>query len=93
MERGSDKVSPRLDDELKHDTEGLVRSGHSTHAEEWKGSEPAGEDQPSVSLIPEIPPGGDSNGMSTADIEGRAELAGYIARADYPLARDQLLEW
>jgi hypothetical protein len=92
MERSSDKVSPRIDDELKHDTEGLVRSGRSTRAEEWKGSEPSGEDQPEVSLIPDTPPGGDVNGMSTADIEGRSELASYLARADYPMTREQLLE-
>jgi hypothetical protein len=40
MERGSNKHGPRLDDELKHETEGLVRSGHPTHAEEWKEPEP-----------------------------------------------------
>ena len=36
MERGSSKHGPRLDDEQKHETEGLVRGGGSTHAEEWK---------------------------------------------------------
>src|SRR4051794_5860283 len=93
MERGSDKTSPRMDDALKHDTEGLVRGGGVTHAEEWKGSEPAGEDQPNVSLSPEAPPRtGETNGMSPDDVEGRAELASYIGRAPYPLVREQLLE-
>jgi hypothetical protein len=92
MERGSDKVSPRQDDQLKHDTEGLVRGGHATHAEEWKGSEPSGEDQPRVSMTPEASSRGEVNGMSDADIEGRAELATHIGRADYPVGRDQLIE-
>jgi uncharacterized protein DUF2795 len=92
VERGSDKVSARQDDALKHDTEGLVRGGHATHAEEWKGSEPSGEDQPSVSLVPDPPPAEGSDGMSTAEVEARAELASYIGRADYPLVGQQLLE-
>jgi Protein of unknown function (DUF2795) len=91
MERGSDKMSPRQDDALKHDTEGVIRGGGQTHAEEWKGSEPVGEDQPNVSLSPDAPLGGGTNGMSAADVEGRAELASYIGRADYPVLREQLL--
>src|SRR4051812_43182154 len=92
MERGSDKVSPRQDEQLKHDTEGLVRGGHATRAEEWKGSEPAGEDQPEVSRTPHPQPGGDTNGMTNADIEGRAELAKFLGRAPYPMVREQVLE-
>jgi hypothetical protein len=92
MERGSSKVGPRLDDELKHDTEGLVRSGHDPRAEEWRGSEPSGEDQPRVSLRPEEPEGkGPGDGPSAAEVEQRSELASYIGRAPYPLKRDALL--
>lgn len=91
LERGSDKSGPRLDDERKHETEGLVRSGHDTHAEEWKDPEPPGEDQPSARLEPN----GDSQagtpaGMSDADVERRSELAAHLAPATYPADRDQL---
>ena len=93
MERGSDKVSPRADEELKHRTEGLVRSGHATHAEEWKDPEPAGEDQPDADRAPDgTLHGGVPQGMSAEDLDGRAELAGYIGKAAYPLVREQVLD-
>ena len=50
MDRGSDKVSPREDEQRKHEVEGLIRSGRTTHAEEWKDPEPIGEDQPDADL-------------------------------------------
>lgn len=93
MERGSDKVSPRADEELKHQTQGLVRSGHTTHAEEWKDPEPIGEDQPDADLAPGgTLHGGTPSGMTGDDIEGRAELAGYIGKDAYPLIGQQVLE-
>jgi hypothetical protein len=93
VDRGSDKVSPRADDELKHQTEGLVRSGHTTHAEEWKDPEPVGEDQPDADLAPDgTLHGGTPAGMSGDDVEGRAELAGYIGKDVYPLVREQVLD-
>ena len=93
MERGSDKVSPRADEELKHQTEGLVRSGHTTHAEEWKDPEPIGEDQPDADRVPDgTLHGGVPQGMSADDIDGRAELAGYIGKDAYPLVREQVLD-
>ena len=93
MERGSDKVSPRADEELKHQTQGLVRSGHTTHAEEWKDPEPVGEDQPDADRVPDgTLHGGVPQGMSAEDLEGRAELAGYIGKAAYPLVRAQVID-
>ena len=93
MDRGSDKVSPRADEELKHQTQGLVRSGHTTHAEEWKDPEPIGEDQPDADLAPDgTLHGGTPSGMTGDDIEGRAELAGYIGKDAYPLIGQQVLE-
>jgi hypothetical protein len=93
VERGSDKVSPRADDELKHQTQGLVRSGHTTHAEEWKDPEPAGEDQPDNDRAPDgTLHGGIPHGMTDEDVEGRAELAGFIGKEAYPLVREQILD-
>jgi hypothetical protein len=91
LERGSDKSGPRLDDERKHETEGLVRSGHDTHVEEWKDPEPAGEDQPDARRQPAGPSQpGTPAGMSEGDVERRAELAAHLAPAVYPADRDQL---
>ena len=93
MDRGSDKVSPRKDEERKHETQGLLRSGHTPHAEEWKDPEPVGEDQPDADLAPGgTLHGGTPAGMDADDVEGRAELASYIGKEDYPLVREQILD-
>ena len=92
MERGSDKVSPRADEELKHQTQGLVRSGHTTHAEEWKDPEPIGEDQPDADLAPDgTLHGGTPPGMTADDVEGRAELATFLGKDAYPMVREQII--
>ena len=93
MERGSDKHSPLRDDELKHETEGLTRAGHSTHAEEWKDPEPSGEDQPDADFDPEgTLHGGTPPGMTADDVEGRAEIASYIGKDAYPMVREQIID-
>jgi hypothetical protein len=93
VERGSDKVSPRRDDQLKHDTEGLVRGGHGTHAEEWKDPEPAGEDQPEADLAPDATlHGGTPPGMDPEDVDGRSELATFLGKDSYPMVREQVIE-
>jgi hypothetical protein len=93
VDRGSDKVSPREDEQRKHEVEGLIRSGRTTHAEEWKDPEPVGEDQPDADLAPDgTLHGGVPEGMSGDDIEGRAELAGFIGKTAYPLVREQVLD-
>ena len=92
MDRGSDKVSPRADEELKHQTQGLIRSGHTTHAEEWKDPEPVGEDQPDADLVPNGSlHGGAPEGMEPDDVEGRAELATFIGKDAYPMVREQII--
>src|SRR3954467_15504092 len=93
MERGSDKVSPRLDEQMQHETEGLVRSGRSTSAEEWKDPEPSGEDQPDADRVPDgTLVGGTPAGMTADDVEGRAELATYIGKDAYPVVRAQVID-
>lgn len=93
MERGSDKHSPRMDDALAHETEGLVRAGRDTHAEEWKSAEPSGEDEPDVDRAPNgTLAGGTPDGMSVDDLEGRSELAAYLGKDVYPAVREQLIE-
>ena len=93
MDRGSDKHSPLRDDELKHETDGLIRSGRATHAQEWKDPEPSGEDQPDADRAPDgTLHGGVPNGMSEEDVEGRAEVASYIGKDSYPMVREQILE-
>jgi hypothetical protein len=93
VERGSDKHSPLRDDQLKHETEGLVRGGHGTHAEEWKDAEPSGEDQPDSDLDPAgTLHGGTPAGMEPDDVEGRAEVASFIGKDCYPMVREQVID-
>ena len=92
MDRGSDKHGARRDDELKHETEGLVRGRHSTHAEEWKDPEPSGEDQPDADVAPDSTlHGGTPRGMDPDDIDGRTELASYLGKGSYPMVREQVI--
>jgi hypothetical protein len=91
MQRGSDRHGPRLDDEMKAEVEGLLRSGHSTHADEFLDPEPAGEDEPEVDLVPDgTLVGGIPDGMTEEEVAARTELGAALGRA-YPADREALL--
>ncbi|WP_369213186.1 DUF2795 domain-containing protein [Streptomyces flavofungini] len=76
MERGSNQVSPRKDDELKHEMEGHLRSGHPTHAEEAYEPEPPADD--------------DIRTDGGEDL--RSELARHLQRTTFPADRQAVLE-
>ena len=89
----STKHSARLDDELQHEVEGMVRSGRSTHAEEWADPEPAAEGDPDVDVSPaDTLVGGTPVGMDADAVVARAELARWLDRADYPNTGPGLVE-
>ena len=91
IERGSDKHGARADDALAGEVEGAMRSGHSTHAQEWKDPEPSGEDQPDVDLNPNgTLTGGTAEGVDSGDIEGRSELATRLGKEVWPATADVL---
>jgi Protein of unknown function (DUF2795) len=93
VERGSDKHGARQDEQLAHEVEGLIRGGHSTHAQEWKDPEPSGEDQPDADLAPQgTLEGAVPEGMSATDVEERSELATFLGKDVYPAERQALLE-
>ncbi|HEY0485130.1 MAG TPA: DUF2795 domain-containing protein [Mycobacteriales bacterium] len=93
MERGSDKHSPRVDEQLGHEVEGLVRAGRTTHAEEWADPEPPGDDQPEVDRAPDTDlTGGVPEGMTPEEVSLRSEIAAAVERTVFPAGRDQLLE-
>ncbi|MFI8567609.1 hypothetical protein ACIGGF_13725 [Rhodococcus sp. NPDC078407] len=48
MERGSGKHSPRQDDALKEQTEGMIRGNKSTRADESLDPEPPADDDPEL---------------------------------------------
>ena len=89
----STKHSPREDDELKHELEGMMRAGRSTHAEEWKDPEPTAEGDPDVDTSPaDTLTGGVPVGMTPDAVVARAELARWLDRADFPSTGAGLVE-
>jgi hypothetical protein len=89
----STKHSARLDDELQHEVEGMVRSGRSTHAQEWADPEPVAEGDPDVDVSPaDTLVGGTPDGMDPDAVVARAELARWLDRADYPNTGPGLVE-
>ena len=89
----STKHSARLDDEMQHEVEGMIRSGRSTHAEEWNDPEPVAEGDPDVDVAPaDTLVGGIPVGMDADAVVARAELARWLDRADYPNSGPGLVE-
>ena len=85
--------TPREDDQLKHELEGMMRSGRSTHAEEWADPEPVAEGEPDVDSSPaDTLTGGVPVGMTTDAVVARAELARWLDRADFPSTGPELVE-
>ena len=89
----STKHSARVDEELEHEIQGMVRSGHSTRAEEWHDPEPTAEGDPDIDAAPNgTLVGGTPVGMDADAVEARAELARWLDRADFPSTGPQLVE-
>ncbi|MEU1573326.1 DUF2795 domain-containing protein [Streptomyces collinus] len=94
MERGSNPVSPRKDDELKHEMEGHLRSGRPTHVEEAYEPEPPADDDVRVDPGGPVPPPGEERERAQADTEAeglRNELARHLERAAFPADRQTVL--
>jgi hypothetical protein len=89
----STKHGARADEELKHETEGLVRAGRSTHAEEWADPEAPAEGEPDVDVAPaETLVGGVPPGTSPEAVVTRAEIARWLVRSDFPSTGAALVE-
>ncbi|WP_395571300.1 DUF2795 domain-containing protein [Streptomyces sp. BK79] len=85
MQRGSDRMSVHRDDEMKHELQGLLRSGHPTRTEEWHDPEPAAEDDPDVMYGPVTP------GRGPTYLEAlRLELARNLTRGTFPASPPEL---
>ena len=87
MERGSSKHGPQLDQEMAHETQDVVRSGHSTHTEEWRQPEPVDEVRQ-----PRPPSPGSPDRPDSEDIQLRSTLASAVARSAFPAGRETLLQ-
>jgi uncharacterized protein DUF2795 len=91
VERGSDKHSPRLDEELDHETRSLQQgSPVESRVEEFREQEGPGDGQPT-------PDARLTGGRATAasldldDAEARADIARFLTASAFPADRETLL--
>ncbi|MGW5280346.1 DUF2795 domain-containing protein [Streptomyces collinus] len=95
MERGSNPVGPRKDDEMKHELEGLLRAGRPTHVEEATDPEPPADDDIRVDPGGPVPARGEEREQARAAAEAdslRLELARHLERGAFPADRRRLLD-
>ncbi|MFF7891897.1 DUF2795 domain-containing protein [Streptomyces sp. NPDC007907] len=95
MERGSNPVGPRKDDEMKHELEGQLRAGRPTHVEEATDPEPPADDDIRVDPGGPVPPPGEERERALAAAEAdslRLELARHLERTAFPADRQGLLD-
>jgi hypothetical protein len=82
VERGSDKVPARVDEELDQATASLQHgSPVSSRAEDFREQEGAGEDEPDTDAR-----------LNVGPAEARADLARHLQPAAFPADRSRLLE-
>jgi hypothetical protein len=89
----STKHSPRVDEELEHEIQGMLKAERSTRAEEWREVEPQAEGDPDIDSSPAgTLVGGVPEGMTEDAVVARAELARWLDRADFPSDGPTLVE-
>jgi hypothetical protein len=91
MERGSNKHSPRVDDQLENEVRGTLHGTAGGRAEEWRVAEPPGEDQPEITLVPEGGYGrGEPGGVGNAEADQLSRFGRYIGKSALPGEREAL---
>ena len=89
----STKHSARVDEELEHEIQGMLKGEHATRAEEYREVEPVAEGDPDITADPAgTLVGGVPVGMTPDAVVARAELARWLTREPFPGTRDQLVE-
>ncbi len=89
----STKHSPRVDEELEHEIQGMLKAEHATRAHEWREVEPVAEGDPDITADPAgTLVGGVPVGMTEDAVVARAELARWLVRADFPADGPALVE-
>jgi hypothetical protein len=89
----STKHSPRVDEEMEHEIQGMLKGERATRAEEWREVEPVAEGDPDVDAAPAgTLVGGTPVGMDPDAVVARAELARWLDRADFPSTGPALVE-
>ena len=88
MERQSSKHGPRLDGELKHETESLERGAPvESRAEEEREHEPAADEERSASART-----APADQLGPDESSARTEISRHLRVSAFPAKRDALLE-
>jgi hypothetical protein len=90
MSEKSDKHGPRLDEQLRRETEGLVRGGGPTRVEQGNDPEPVETDAGRDPTAGTPRDSGTPPGMTSYDVEMRSAFAKVLAGARYPATPDEL---
>jgi hypothetical protein len=89
----STKHNPRVDEELEHEVQGLLKAGRATRSAEWREVEPEAEGDPGIDSDPQgTLTGGTPVGMDADAVAARAEIARWLDRADFPATGPALVE-
>jgi Protein of unknown function (DUF2795) len=89
LERGSDKHSPRVDEELDHETRSLQQGAPiESRVEEFREQEGPGEDQPTPE--PRLSEG-QTGSLDLDDAEARSDIARYLVPSAFPADREGLV--
>jgi hypothetical protein len=94
MERGSNPVSRRKDDEMKHELEGYLRSGQHTHVEEAVDPEPEADDDIRLTSPGPVPPPGPERERAQQEAEEQElhrDMARHLDRTVFPADRRTLV--
>jgi uncharacterized protein DUF2795 len=87
MERGNTKHGPAHDQEMAHETEGMVRgSAQRAHGEEWRETEPVEGAVPPVRRRDGANPRPEGR-----DIELRSEFARIMTKDHFPADKDAIV--
>jgi hypothetical protein len=90
LERGSDKHSPRVDEELEHETRSLEQGAPvESRVEEHREQEGPGDDQPTPGAMVNEP---GSGSLDLDDAEARSDIARFIDPSTFPTDREGLIE-
>lgn len=91
-EQQSGPVGPRKDEQLAHETQGLVKGGHSTRAEEWRDPEPLDENTETGQRdMVTGREGGTPPGMDASDVQTRSDIARFLDTHALPGDRESVL--
>ena len=93
MPRGSDKHTPRIDENLKHDTGSLTHGSPSeARSDEGRAQEGAGDDEPTPDALLTGDRGlGDEDVLDHDEVEARSVMASYLRPSVWPADRETLV--